>query len=226
MSDPQPTSCSRPATKAEVGNFLINSISSEDWFPFEPRLIIHSPLLTAKRAKRYLSSKPIDPKKRYISTSICFRRLRHKCCYFQNGQQIKEGLRCLCLKSTSQQRLKNYWSLDSKHVAGLASMTPIKRGPFQIDSHEDRARRPCRSPVALQGLSGIGIPSRKTQARHSGQLCSIRGKSGGARPGGEPYRRIGQTSGQLASRRALRVAEAWRFFFSSPFSPIRGGEHF
>src|SRR6516165_642015 len=91
-------------------------------------------------------------------------------------------------------------------------MTPIKRGPFQIDSHEDRARRPCRSPVALQGLSGIGIPSRKTQARHSGQLCSIRGKSGGARPGGEPYRRIGQTSGQLASRRALRVAEAWRFF--------------
>ena len=37
-----------------------------------------------------------------------------------------------------------------------------------------------------QGLSGIGIPSRKTQARHSGQLCSIRGKSGDGRSGGEP----------------------------------------
>ena len=91
-------------------------------------------------------------------------------------------------------------------------MTPIKPGPSQIGSREDRARRLCKSPAALQGLTGIVIPSRKTQARHSSQLCSIRGKSGGARPGGEPYRRIGQTSGQLASRRALRVAEAWRFF--------------
>jgi len=58
------------------------------------------------------------------------------------------------------------------------SMTPIKTGLFQIGSHEDRARRPCRSLAALQGLSGIGIPSRKSQVRHTGQLCSIRGKSG------------------------------------------------
>ena len=31
---------------------------------------------------------------------------------------------------------------------------------FQIGPREDRARRPCRTPAALQGLSGIGIPSR------------------------------------------------------------------
>jgi hypothetical protein len=121
----------------------------------------------------------------------------------------------LPVKSTSQQRLKNYWSLDSKYVAGLASMTPIKAGPFQIGSHEDRARRPCRSPVALQGLSGIGIPSKKTQARHSGQLYSIRGKSGGARSGGEPYRRIGQTSGQSASVGLCELLRLCAFFFSS-----------
>jgi NADPH:quinone reductase-like Zn-dependent oxidoreductase len=36
------------------------------------------------------------------------------------------------------------------------------------------------------------IPSRKIQARNIGQLCSIRGKSGGGRLGGEPYRRLGQ----------------------------------
>ena len=62
--------------------------------------------------------------------------------------------------------------------------------PFQIAFREDRARRPYRSPAALQGLAGIVIPSRKTQARHSGQLCSIRGKSGGARSGAKPYRRV------------------------------------
>ena len=72
-------------------------------------------------------------------------------------------------------------------------MPPIRPRPFQIGFHEDKARRPCKSPAALQGLSGIGIPSRKIPARHSGQLCSIRGKSGGGRSGGEPYRRIGQT---------------------------------
>ena len=41
------------------------------------------------------------------------------------------------------------------------SITSIKPGPFQIGTREDRARRPCRSPAALQGLSGIGIPNRK-----------------------------------------------------------------
>jgi hypothetical protein len=97
-------------------------------------------------------------------------------------------------------------------------MTPIKPGPFQIGSHEDRARRPCRLPAALQGLSGIGIPSRKTQAPHRGQLCSIRGKSGGVRSGGEPYRRVGQTCGQSKSRRALRVVPDFELFFSFLFS--------
>jgi hypothetical protein len=91
-------------------------------------------------------------------------------------------------------------------------MTPIKTGPFQIGSREDRARRRCRTPAPLQGLSGIGIPSRKTQARHTGPLCSIRGKSEGGRSGGEPYRRVGQTSGQSKSRRALRVAETLHLF--------------
>ena len=56
----------------------------------------------------------------------------------------------------------------------------------------------CVGRPALQGLTGIGIPSRKTQARHSGQLCSIRGKSGGDRSGAEPYRRVEQTAGQSA----------------------------
>ena len=41
------------------------------------------------------------------------------------------------------------------------SITSIKPRPFQIGTREDRARRPCRSPPALQGLSGIGIPNRK-----------------------------------------------------------------
>ena len=62
--------------------------------------------------------------------------------------------------------------------------------PSQIGSREDRARRLCRSLAVLQGLTGIVIPSRKTQARHSGQLCSIRGKSGGARSEAKPYRRF------------------------------------
>src|ERR1700730_17365929 len=69
------------------------------------------------------------------------------------------------------------------HPSRAGSMTPIKPGPFQIGSREDRARRRCRTPAPLQGLSGIGIPSRKTQARHTGQLCSIRGTSGGGRSG-------------------------------------------
>jgi hypothetical protein len=99
------------------------------------------------------------------------------------------------------------------HPSRAGSMTPIKPGPFQIGSREDRARRRCRTPAPLQGLSGIGIPSRKTQARHTGQLCSIRGKSGGGRPGGELSRRVGQTSGQSKSRRALRVAETLHLSF-------------
>ena len=68
--------------------------------------------------------------------------------------------------------------------------------------------------LPLQGLTGIGIPSRKTLARHTGQLYSIRGRCEGARSGGGPYRRIGQTSGRSQSRRALRAAETLRFFFS------------
>ena len=95
-------------------------------------------------------------------------------------------------------------------------MTPIKPGPFQIGSREDRARRPCRSPAALQGLTGIVIPSRKTQARHSAQLCSIRGKSGGDRSGAEPYRRVEQAAGQSTSGLSLRIALGLALFFSSP----------
>src|ERR1700680_1575660 len=53
------------------------------------------------------------------------------------------------------------------------SITSIKPGAFQIGTREDRAQRPCRSPAALQGLSGIGIPNRKTPARHIGPRCSI-----------------------------------------------------
>src|SRR5215467_3269433 len=91
--------------------------------------------------------------------------------------------------------------------------------PSQIDSREDRARRPCRSPAVLQGLNGIVIPSRKTQARHSGQLCSIRGKSGGARSEAKPYRRFQQTTGQSTSRLELRVALGFALFFF--FSLVR-----
>ena len=92
-------------------------------------------------------------------------------------------------------------------------MTPIKPGPFQIDSREDRARRPYRSPAALQGLTGIGIPSRKTLARHTGPLYSIRGKSWGVVDQEASLSvGLGQTSGQSKSRRALRVAETVRFF--------------
>ena len=93
-------------------------------------------------------------------------------------------------------------------------MPPIGPRPFQNGFHEDKARRPCRAPAALQGLSGIVIPSRKIQARHIGQLCSIRGKSGGGRLGGEPYRRTGQTASLSKSRRALRVAPDFALFFS------------
>src|SRR6516162_3383388 len=86
--------------------------------------------------------------------------------------------------------------------------------PFQIAFREDRARRPYRSPAALQGLAGIVIPSRKTQAPHSGQLCSIRGKSGGAPSEAEPYRRVEQTAGRLTSGLALRVALGLALLFS------------
>ena len=86
-------------------------------------------------------------------------------------------------------RTKAYWEIPNcSSSAGLDRVTPIN--PFQIGFREDRARRPCRSPAALRGLTGIVISSRKTQARHSGQLCSIRGKSGGARSGAKPYRRV------------------------------------
>ena len=95
-------------------------------------------------------------------------------------------------------------------------MTPIKPGPFQIGTHEDRARRPCRSPAALQGLSGIGIPNRKTPARHTGPLCSIRGKSGGGRSGGEPYVGLGKLAANrnLVGLRGL-LLRLWSFFLSS-----------
>ena len=85
-----------------------------------------------------------------------------------------------------QMRPKAYWEIANCCARRAGSITPIKPGPFQIGSREDRARRPCRSPAVLQGLSGIGIPNRKTPARHIGPLCSIRGKSGGGRSGGEP----------------------------------------
>ena len=70
-------------------------------------------------------------------------------------------------------------------ICHLASAAPIKP-PFQIRTREDRARRPCRSPAAPQGLSGIWIPNRKTPTHHIGLRCSIRGKSGRGRTGGEP----------------------------------------
>src|SRR5271167_3944649 len=97
-------------------------------------------------------------------------------------------------------------------------MPPIGPRHFQNGFHEDKARRPCRAPAALQGLSEIVIPSRRIQARHIGQLCSIRGKNGGGQSGGEPYRRIGQTFGLSKSRRALRVAPDFALFFSFLFS--------
>jgi|ERR1700693_1340040 len=46
------------------------------------------------------------------------------------------------------------------------------------------------------------------------------GTSGGGRSGGEPYRRVGQTSGQSKSRRALRVAETLHLFFSSTLAHL------
>ena len=86
----------------------------------------------------------------------------------------------------------------------------------QIGSREDRARKPYRSPAVLQGLTGIVIPSKKNQARRSGQLCSIRGKSGGARSEAKPYRRFQQTASQSTSRLELRIALGFALFFSSP----------
>jgi hypothetical protein len=83
-------------------------------------------------------------------------------------------------------RPKAYLGIPNCCARRAGSITPIKPGPFQIGTREDRARRPCRSLAALQGLSGIGIPNRKTPARYIGPLCSIRGKSGGGRLGGEP----------------------------------------
>ena len=100
---------------------------------------------------------------------------------------------------------------------GRGQKINVAHQPFQIGFRADRVRRPCRSPVALQGLAGIVIPSRKTQARHSGQLCSIRGKSGGARSEAKPYRRLKQTTGQSTSRLELRVAVGFALFFSSPW---------
>src|SRR5215831_16004635 len=86
--------------------------------------------------------------------------------------------------------------------------------PFKLALVKTELELCVESPAALQGLTEIGIPSRKTLARHTGQLYSIRGRCGGARSGGA-YRRIGQTSGRSQSRRALRVTETLRFFFSS-----------
>ena len=89
----------------------------------------------------------------------------------------------------------------------------IKPGPFQIGTREDRARRRCRSPAALQGLSGIGIPNGKTPARHIGQLCSIRGKSGVV----DQEASLSVGLGKLATNRnlvgLLRVAATLQLFF-------------
>src|SRR5208282_5243739 len=74
--------------------------------------------------------------------------------------------------------------------------------------------RLVKSRLFKHPLSEIVIPSRRIQARHIGQLCSIRGKNGGGQSGGEPYRRIGQTAGLSKSRRALRVAPDFALFFS------------
>jgi hypothetical protein len=60
---------------------------------------------------------------------------------------------------------RKYPSIVVSNNRRAGSITPIKPGPFQIGSREDRARRPCRTPAALQGLSGIGIPS-KEKPRH------------------------------------------------------------
>ena len=116
-----------------------------------------------------------------------------------------------------QMRPKAYWEIANCCARRAGSITPIKAGPFRIGSREDRARRLCRTPAGLQGLTGIVIPSRKSQARHIGPLCSIRGKSGGGRSGGEPYRRVEQTTGQSTSRLELRVAVGFALFFSSPW---------
>jgi hypothetical protein len=42
-----------------------------------------------------------------------------------------------------------YWL----HPSRPGSMTPIKPGPFQIGSREDRARRRCSTPAPLQDTS-------------------------------------------------------------------------
>ena len=69
-------------------------------------------------------------------------------------------------KSAFKRVDSDQFQIGTRSRAG--SMTPIKPGPSQIGSREDRARRLCKSPAALQGLTEIVIPSRKTQARHSG----------------------------------------------------------
>ena len=54
---PQPTSFNRPATKAAVGNFLVISISSEDFSKSEPSSFnnfTHLPSHNQERARAYL----------------------------------------------------------------------------------------------------------------------------------------------------------------------------
>ena len=110
---------------------------------------------------------------------------RPKCKPF--AKRVEGMLECSDRRAYQCASIKRFARGGGPGCALLAgSITSIKPGAFQIGTREDRAQRPCRSPAALQGLSGIGIPNRKTPARRIGRLCSIRGKSGGGRTGDEP----------------------------------------
>jgi hypothetical protein len=71
---------------------------------------------------------------------------------------------------------------DLKRVTGKrqSNLDPFKLALVKTELED------LRSPALLQGLSGIWIPNKKTPARHIGLRCSILGKSGGGRTGGEP----------------------------------------
>src|SRR5580698_4999497 len=88
-------------------------------------------------------------------------------------------LECSDLRAYQCTSIKRF-ALGEAQIAPLlaGSITSIKPGPFRIGTREYRAQSPCRSPAALQGLSGIGISNKKTPALHIGRRCSIRGKRG------------------------------------------------
>jgi hypothetical protein len=88
-------------------------------------------------------------------------------------------LECSDLRAYQCTSIKRF-ALGEAQVAPLlaGSITSIKPGPFRIGTREYRAQSPCRSPAALQGLSGIGTSNKKTPALHIGRRCSIRGKRG------------------------------------------------